>query len=392
MALSILEAFTVISITQLSMVVYSRILPENPFLEFLLFSVPQYLVFRYLKYAYLIYTVLFMALLVFPKKRQHAYSKHTCPIDRLRMLIISLVSLAIYSANFKFYDSDRYGKSMEYGLLLMDIGVGSFVYNAGLVSCKMSTRKKLINALKCLVFGAGRQMSIILMGLSVKDAEFGHHLNFFYILAILNLISIFVRLEKNQAFFGCLLIFFHQILLQTFLEDMIFNNQRENMIMMNLEGISYIIPEFGIYLISQEIGKIFIERKNLNRIVKYNIGFIVIFAVSVFKFEISRRIHNIPFSLFVIILNTSQLIACEYLNNEHQLGFFRIAHFASKNMLFMLLFSNLLIPISKSLGIFEADNLIEIGLKTLGYLFIVYFVPYMVNRTYRKSTKSASVK
>ena len=107
MALSVLEVFMLTSITQLSMVVYSRILPENPFIEFLFFSIPQYLVFRYLRYAYITYIALFIVLLVFPKKHQNAYAKHTCPIDRLRMLIISLVSLAIFSADFKFYDSSK---------------------------------------------------------------------------------------------------------------------------------------------------------------------------------------------------------------------------------------------------------------------------------------------
>ena len=93
----------------------------------------------------------------------------------------------------------------------MDIGVGSFVYNAGLVSYKMSTKKKLNNALKCFLLGTARLLSILLMKLSVKDEEFGCHLNFFYILAILNLVSIFVKFRENQALIGCSLIFFHPV-------------------------------------------------------------------------------------------------------------------------------------------------------------------------------------
>ena len=141
--------------------------------------------------------------------------------------------------------------------------------------------------------------------------------------------------------------------------------------MRNLEGISYIIPEFGIYVISQEISKAFMEHKNLKNVFKWNLGFIVMFVLSQSKLEISRRLHNLSFSLFIVILNTSQLVVYEHLNREHQLGSFHIVHFASKNMLFLLLFSNILIPILKYLGVFKTDSLVEIGFKTFGYLFIV---------------------
>lgn len=381
MAITILEAFCVISVTQLSMIVYSRILPNNSFIEFLFFCIPQYLVFRYLKSAYLVYIALFAALLIFPKKHQRSYPKHKSSIDRIRMMIISIVSLIIYSANFKFYDSSRYGKSMGFEFLLMDIGVGSFVYNAGLVSYKANTRKKLINVLKCCFFGTLRLLSIILMKLNVKNEEFGHHLNFFYILAILNFISIFINV-KNGFFIGIGLLIFHQGLLSLFLQEMLLKNQRNTFLSSNLEGISFIIPELGIYLICQEIGRILLETKTLKRITVYNCISVLLFSISWQYQEISRRLHNLPFTLIIVIINTTQLIAFEYLNKEYQLGNFEIAQFASKNMLFMLILSNILIPVSKYLGVFETENMLSIGFRTICFLFIVYYLPYIVKKGY----------
>lgn len=311
MGLLVRELFIITLIPHLSMLLYSRLPVKGMFVEFICYSVPQLLVVSHIYlYLYVYFFLIFLIILfsigrskdttqMFSDGRitiknsniidyieqtngankilsndkdnikkssivenidrskdttqmlsdKRTTIKNSNIIDRLRIHIMFLVSIAIFLSDFFNYNSDKMGKGMEYGLKLMDIGVGCFVFNIGLISSKLTKKKKISGIIKSLVFGAIRYISKIYFGVAVSEAEFGKHFNFFFILAILNFLSLFINIS-NGHIIGLCCIAVHQIALKYFLAELIFHNKRETIFMANLEGIVYVLPQFGVFLIA----------------------------------------------------------------------------------------------------------------------------------------------
>lgn len=98
----------------------------------------------FIKHAYWLYVIFFFALLI-PYNKNRTIEVEGDAIDKTRFIIISCVSIAVFAADFPFYHLKRHklGKSMSDGLKLMDIGVGSFVYNGGFFSTFAKPHKKI---------------------------------------------------------------------------------------------------------------------------------------------------------------------------------------------------------------------------------------------------------
>ncbi|ELA41907.1 uncharacterized protein VICG_01091 [Vittaforma corneae ATCC 50505] len=389
MPLTLFEFAEIIGVPQISMLVYSRICPANTFLEFLFYSVPQYLVLRFIERAYLVYLALITVLLVVPTKYHRTYTTHTDPIDRMRMTISFLVCLAIFAADFKNYDSGRFGKSMNCEFRLMDVGAGSFVFNSGLVSFKASRQKKLINSGKCFFFGICRLLSKILLRVDIKEAEFGKHFNFFIDLALLNLISIFVNPQFPYVS-GLVLIFWYQIALFLGLEAKILNNDRKNFFTANLEGIVFLVPQFGTYLMSQEIGKSVVMDKSMKKVVMYFMASVALFCGTYFYEPVARRLHNAPYCLLMHVSHTAIIICFDFLNIHFKIGELKVSTFGSKNMLNILIISNVLVQAARYIGYFEESSDIKVAIKIQIYLFIIFYLIFKIQGSL-KSQAAAKV-
>lgn len=373
------------------MLVYSRICPANTFLEFLFYSIPQYLALRFIEKAYLLYLALIAMLLIVPRKYHHSYATHTDPIDRARMTISFLVCLAIFAADFKNYDSSRFGKSMDCEFRLMDVGVGSFVFNSGLVSFKASTRKKLVNSGKCFFFGMCRFLSKVLLKVDVREAEFGKHFNFFIDLALLNLISVFAT-PRFPFVCGLIVIFWHQIALSLGLEAKILSNDRKNFFTANLEGIVFLIPQFGMYLMSQEIGRLVVVEKSMRKVVACFAITVALFCGIHFYEPVARRLHNAPFCLLMHAAHTAIIIIFDFFNVHFKLGELKISKFGSKNMLNTLIISNMLIPAARYVGLFEESSDIKIAIKIQIYLFTIFYLIFKAQEFLKKRTANNEVR
>lgn len=390
MPLKIHELAQIIGITQLSMAIYSKFCPQNTFLELLFYIIPQYFILRFINEAYILFLIFSLILILVPKKFHKNYEAHTDPIDRVRMCILFLVCLVIFLADFRFYNSDKYGKSMDCEFRLMDVGVGSFVFNSGLLSFKSNNVKKFTNFLKCFFFGTCRLYSKMVMLADVKEAEFGRHLNFFYCLSLLNLISIVIK-PPFPFIVGLILIFSYQIALFLGLEEIILNNQRETFIKANLEGIIFIIPQFGLYLMSQETGKLLIYNKSTKKVGLYVIITMILF-IGIYYFEpVARRLHNAPFCLVMFLMHTCFILVSDVFNNYLQICELKITKFGSKNLLNIFLVANLMVPISKRFGYFRADHIAIVDLKMLIYLTSLFYIPLKISKLIFKSKKVESI-
>lgn len=367
----------IITIPHLSTLFYSKFCPKNILLEFAFYSIPQYLVVMFLDRAYLVFISLLIPIIIIPKRFHHKYEKSTDPIDRSRMLIIFLVALAIYASDFKGYDSPRLGKSMDLNFRLMDVGVGSFVYNAGVVSHRAKNSKKMMNFLKCFILGTARFLSKMYLKIDVKEAEFGRHLNFFYDLGFLNLITMIFK-PKNPFITGSLILLTYQIALCLGLNEVILDNTRNNVFMANLEGILFLVPQLSIMFMSQSFGKSMMDKRRMNASIDCACGSIMFFVSCCF-FPIARRLHNMPFCSLMFASNAFVTLLFDYLNRKFGVCELTVTKFGSKNMLNILIIGNLMVLVSEKLSIFKAENIFgKIGWTQL-YLLILFCLYYYID-------------
>lgn len=124
---------------------------------------------------------------------KHAY----LTVYRLGMIIITC--LAILAVDFEVFPR-RFAKVETWGTLLMDLGVGSFVFSMGLVSSRAVIKrasnpqqllwgqmvlKLLRDALPLLVLGAIRLVLVKNLDYQEHVSEYGVHWNFFFTLGFL---------------------------------------------------------------------------------------------------------------------------------------------------------------------------------------------------------------
>ncbi|AFN83622.1 hypothetical protein EROM_090040 [Encephalitozoon romaleae SJ-2008] len=424
--LSEVELFGITSITHLSILIYHLVFPRYALFEFLFSIIPLYLTIAFPNHLHLIYAsffAVFVMCFLFTKIQkwgpwmptpvwpasiidnpsssvklsisvvQDDEPYASVAIDRVRLLIMGCVAITIFISDFSFYEGSKLGKSMGNGLKLMDVGVGSFVYNAGFFSTKATPRRKVQNVLSSLFFGILRYLSKKLLDLGVSDTEFGVHLNFFLILGILNLASLFINTQIDFliGFAMCLL---HEILLKFFgLEELIYTTKRLNIITANIEGIAFILPQMGMFLMASGISKALFKKKNPGIIVLYNIFFVTILLGTRMYSMSCRRIHNLYFCMVIMLLHTTQGIACGASNKIFKIRDLKIHRFTSKYLLFILIWSNLLVGINKLfLNPATMPNYLAHGF-CIAYLAVVFYLPYIaVNRNAMRDCKQVNSK
>lgn len=406
-ALGEFELFAITSITHLSTLVYHIVLPKSAFLECVLAVVPQYLAIVFLKHLGFVYGSLLgvlgiylLATQIWKRKSEGSIwpgnvSKDakqsdsepksekvyvSVAIDRTRVLVIACVAVAIFASDFPFYDGDKLGKSMGPGLKLMDIGVGSFVYNAGFFSTKASPQRKMKNALLSFFFGMLRSLSKVLFELGVDDAEFGVHLNFFFILGVLNLISLVINTPMN-FFIGFAMCAFHELLLNfAGLETLIYSTERSNLLAANIEGIAFILPQMGMFLMASEISRVVFSKRPLGIVVLYDVFFAAVLSVARSYSLSCRRVHNLYFCMIIMVLHTTHGIGFEMVSRAFKIKSLQVHRFTSKHLLFVLLWSNILVEANKALlGSRSMSDGLSHGL-CITYLVLVFYVPYTIAR------------
>lgn len=384
MGISLKELFLISSISHFSMSFYSKLCPKNDLFEFVFYFIPQYLVLKYEAYHQAFYTIILLFSVLFTSKNNYVYTKSTDIISRFRMLLAFLTSLVIFFSELEAVNNAKYSLSLDlYGMNLISVALGMFVYNAGLVSSRTTLNGKVKNFFKCISLGLFIQLSQNFFKIGLNEVKFGEHINIFYMLGILHLLSLVIKTDI-QSIFGILCIAFHHYMLKNFLEDRIMYIYRYDFITKNIEGISYILPQIGIFLICQEIGNAISKKRSLIRLCVYNSFFAVLFYFLNRYEDSSFKFHNATYCILILLIGTSHLILFHYLNLNHQLGLFNITHFSSRNMLYVIL-------LSKSLSCFMAYiikhwaiNEIHIGIMAFAYCLSIYYLPLKANQYYHK--------
>lgn len=256
----------------------------------------------------------------------------TLTIYRSTMLIMT--SLAILAVDFPVFPR-KYAKVETWGISLMDLGVGSFVFSNGIVSSKRllqnkrySKIEKILQSLKSsavlLLLGIIRLLSVKASGYQEHVTEYGIHWNFFFTLSLLP-ISMIV-FENLNTFKKLLIpalglsIYELTMIYDPHFLDYLLDSERNNFISSNREGIFSFIGYFTIYCYGQRIGTMFFSKdtpsmKILVKLLK-NLSFSTVISLFVLNWNtlgVSRRFANLPYCSLVVTCNLLLLVSYHFI-------------------------------------------------------------------------------
>lgn len=182
-------------------------------------------------------------------------------LTNYRSSMMLITTICILAVDFPVFPR-RFAKTETFGYGLMDLGVGSFVFSAGLVApearmgYQATTNSGLIKSLKnCLplvLLGLARLASVTVTGYHGHVTEYGLHWNFFITLAAVKLWSSLVLPVVPPKFtwlVSVVLAVFYEGILTFWLGDWIMSDiPRTDLLTANREGLCSCLGYLAIYL------------------------------------------------------------------------------------------------------------------------------------------------
>jgi glucosaminylphosphatidylinositol acyltransferase len=290
-------------------------------------------------------------------------------VTHYRGLMMIVTCLAILAVDFPIFPR-RYAKVETWGTSLMDLGVGNFVFSAGVVTARAlfkspeaSTAKQegsisaftdrfvkaLRHSLPLFVLGFIRLYSVKGLDYAEHVTEYGVHWNFFFTLALLPPFvevadSIGTRAFKYHEVVALLLAAGYELILHntSLLSYILISPRGPSLLSKNREGIFSFIGYLSIFLTGRGIGvhimhfddvppminrewrnsrtppvrkaeiEVELERKRMLMFLAiftgwYSMLYWFCTNVNIGNLNVSRRLANLPYVLWVVAFNTSQL-------------------------------------------------------------------------------------
>ena len=259
-----------------------------------------------------------------------------------------ITCVAILAVDFRVFPR-RFAKVENWGTSLMDMGVGSFVFTAGVVSVRSSLKegarqptslsKRLAasfrHALPLLVLGIIRLISVKGLDYAEHVTEYGVHWNFFFTLGCLPpfaaLFQSAFALLPSYALLSFVLAAVYEMALDlTSLGPFILIAPRNDLFSKNREGIFSFVGYLAIFLAGQSLGSIALPRQQqlpktasnmtlirqstLGKLALLSVAWTVLFYLSTshygLRLSVSRRLANLPYVLWVSSFNSYQITIC----------------------------------------------------------------------------------
>lgn len=287
-----------------------------------------------------------------PPKRTQNVPTNPLPkkpfLTTYRGAMMAITCLAILAVDFRIFPR-RLAKVETWGTSLMDVGVGSFVFAAGLVAARpilkdrisgkgptpLSTRlyQSSRHSLPLIVLGLIRLYTVKGLDYAEHVTEYGVHWNFFFTLGFLPpFVALFQSLfEYIPSYAGLALLLgitYQSFLKFTSLTKFLLLAERTSLFSQNREGIFSFFGYLAIFLAGQSTGLIVIPRnisstaKNgteqrkalLKTLAAWSAGWSILFMLSThwkygLNLNVSRRLANLPYILWIAAFNTCQLTA-----------------------------------------------------------------------------------
>ncbi|KAK4672297.1 Glucosaminyl phosphatidylinositol (GlcN-PI) nositol acylation protein [Podospora pseudopauciseta] len=261
---------------------------------------------------------------------------------RGNMLVVTCI--CILAVDFRLFPR-RFAKVETWGTSLMDMGVGSFVYSAGIVASRpllkeraegkttpLGTRliRSFRHSLPLLALGVVRLLSVKGLDYAEHVTEYGVHWNFFFTLGFLPpFVALFqsaLAVVPSYAGLAVLLSVGYQTVLETTgLKGWILVGVRDSLLSMNREGICSFWGYLAIFLAGQDMGMVVLPRslgsssKASGKVLLTKMGswaavwMGMYFLATDYKYgaglSVSRRLANLPYMLWVVAFNQGLLFA-----------------------------------------------------------------------------------
>ncbi|MCJ1302111.1 Glucosaminyl phosphatidylinositol (GlcN-PI) nositol acylation protein [Hypocenomyce scalaris] len=268
-------------------------------------------------------------------------------VTSYRGAMMVVTCIAILAVDFEVFPR-RFAKVENWGTSLMDMGVGSFVFSAGVVAAKPILKDRMAGKTSTLPQRLLRSIrhSLPLLGLglvrlySVKGldyaehvTEYGVHWNFFFTLAFLPpfvaLFQTFFALIPSYEILSLLLSSIYQSSLEfTRLKAYILTAPRTNLLSQNREGVFSFFGYLAIFLAGQGTGIYILPRgvglspnsanateqrgRLLIRLMSSSFIWTLLLVLATsykygFGLQVSRRLANLPYVLWVSAFNCTQI-------------------------------------------------------------------------------------
>lgn len=269
--------------------------------------------------------------------------------------MLVMTCLAILAVDFRVFPR-RFAKVETWGTSLMDLGVGSFVFSAGVVSARSLIKSRLNirshrslpsrfltslgHSLPLLVLGFIRLLSVKNLSYAEHVTEYGVHWNFFFTLAFLDpfveMLDTITALIPSYDILVLILGVTYQVLLDsTSLTRYILLSPRgPDLLSQNREGVFSFAGYLAIFLAGRGLGAAIFApataaRSNSNlrqptsfwkeqkplalalswRALLYTaLFYLTQYPSSLTSVSVSRRLANLPYILWVTAFNASQIL------------------------------------------------------------------------------------
>lgn len=268
--------------------------------------------------------------------------------------------LAILAVDFPIFPR-RFAKAETWGTSLMDLGVGSFVFSAGVVSAralykadKVGARPGVVarifsatrHSIPLLVLGIIRLLSVKGLDYAEHVSEYGVHWNFFFTLAFLPpfveladslLKLVFRQPELKYNWLAILIAITYEILLDNtrLLSYILISPRGPSLLSKNREGVFSFIGYLSIFLAGRGTGYTVVglidnpipkpqrhldnyaqtdkERKLILRnllisSLLHSLLYIASTNLYALNLNVSRRLANLPYVLWVLAFNNAHLL------------------------------------------------------------------------------------
>jgi phosphatidylinositol glycan class W len=262
-------------------------------------------------------------------------------VTAYRGTMMVITCAAILAVDFKVFPR-RFAKTENWGVSLMDLGVGSFVFSAGVVAARPVLKQRLLgksqglvarlrtamrHAIPLFVLGLVRLYTVKGLDYAEHVSEYGVHWNFFFTLAFVPpFVAVFDVIFSFLPSYSALAILlagaYELVLDNTDLKKFVLTAPRVDLLSQNREGVFSFFGYLAIFLAGQGAGMYVLPRAaDSTSILQNNIlrmlgiwtaAWCVLFFVATnYRFglnlQVSRRLANLPYVLWVAAFNTGQL-------------------------------------------------------------------------------------
>ncbi|KKA29075.1 hypothetical protein TD95_004184 [Thielaviopsis punctulata] len=262
------------------------------------------------------------------------------------MMVMTMI--AILAVDFRLFPR-RFAKVETWGTSLMDLGVGSFVFSAGVVGARPLLKERLSgtatpvavrvlaslrHSLPLLVLGVVRMLSVKGLEYAEHTTEYGVHWNFFFTLGLLPPFvaasaAVYAAIPSFAVQAMVIAGAYQVALATTPLQNYIIMAERTTLLSQNREGVFSFLGYLAIFLAGQDMGMWVLPRSVpgssagspraqrvvlLQRMLTWTALWTALYVATTHYrlggLVVSRRMANLPYVLWTAGFNAAQIMAC----------------------------------------------------------------------------------